>query len=333
LALLGAGIVPVAAWSLWHRALVAAGPISTQPDEGAYASWAPDSFVESVQLAGRVLWSHAAGYWDVLPAHLASWTWLGAILGLIILAGFLLGIAKHGRDHPAISLSVAAVGAAVLVWPFTQDRFVLTVLPFAGLLAALGYRSLSSSRGPALATALAVLAGIMAFRQAEIRGLAGAREPGDTAVRFHPAQLLPANTEFVIAASRWVGSSARPDDRLLTPLPSALWLYTGRRGVNSTPALPNVGSSDFDEPGRFLARRVVEDDVTLLLLWNPNFLITRDAASVQQACPDALEFLTLTEEPARVAVFRIRRDDACFVERFLEPARAARGRASPGSTA
>jgi hypothetical protein len=322
-ALVVAGVVPITAWSVLRRTLVAAGPISTQPDEGAYASWAPDSPVEAVLDAGRVMWSHATGYWDVLPANLAPWTWLGVVLWILMLAGFLLGVAKHGRDQPALVLSIAAVGAAVLVWPFTQDRFVLTILPFAGLVTALGYRSLMSSPRPVLATALALSVGIVAIRQVEIRGLAEAAEPGDTAVRFHPAQLLPANTEFVIAASRWVGSSARSDDRLLTPLPSALWLYTGRRGVNSIPALPNVGSSVFDEPGRFLASRVLEDDVTLLLLWNPNFLITRDAASVQQACPDALQFLTLTEEPARVAIFRIRRDDPCFADRFLEPARVA----------
>jgi len=322
-ALVVTGLAPIAAWTLLHRSLVAAGPVSTQPDEGAYASWAPESLVDAVVDAGSVSWSNATGYWDVLPANLASWTWLGALLWMVMLAGFLLGVVRHGRDHPAIVLSVAAVGAAVLVWPFTQDRFVLAILPFAGLVIALGYRSLASSPRPLLATALAVMVGVVAIRQIEIRGLAEAAEPTDTAVRFHPAQLLPANTEFVIAASRWVGSSARPDDRLLTPLPSALWLYTGRRGVNSIPALPNVGSSVFDEPGRFLASRVLEDDVTLILLWNPNFLITRDAATVQQACPDALEFLTLTEEPARVAIFRIRRDDPCFVDRFLEPARDA----------
>jgi len=320
-ALVVAGILPLAAWSLMHRSLVTTGPVSTQPDEGAYASWAPDSLMGAVGDAGRVLWSHTTGYWDVLPANLAPWIWLGALLWMIMLAGFLLGVVEHGRDHPALVLSIAAVGAAVLVWPFTQDRFVLAILPFAGLVTALGYRSLAASRRRALAIALAVMVGVVAIRQVQIRGLAEAAEPGDTAVRFHPAQLLPANTEFVIAASRWVGSAARPDDRLLTPLPSALWLYTGRRGVNSIPALPNVGSSVFDEPGRFLASRVVEDDVTLLLLWNPNFLITRDAATVQQTCPEALQFLTLTEEPARVAIFRIRRDDPCFVDRFLAPAR------------
>jgi hypothetical protein len=322
-ALVATGLVPLVAWALRHRSLVATGPVSTQPDEGAYASWAPDSPIEAVMDGGRVLWSHATGYWDVLPANLAPWAWLGAILWLLWSAGFLLGVAKHGREQPALVLSIAAVGAAVLAWPFTQDRFVLSILPFAGLVTALGCRCLGSLRRPALATVLVVMVGIVTIRQIQIRGLAEAAEPTDTAVRFHPAQLLPANTEFVIAASRWVGSSAGPDDRLLTPLPSALWLYTGRPGVNSIPALPNVGSSVFDEPGRYLASRVLEDDVTLLLLWNPNYLITRDAATVQQACPEALEFLTLTEEPARVAIFRIRRDDPCFVDRFLEPARVA----------
>jgi hypothetical protein len=247
--------------------------------------------------------------------------------------GVLVGVAKHWRDRPAPVLTLVAVGAAVVFWPYVQDRFVWTLLPFAGLAAGAGYHAIAwtrrSSDGharptPILAAGLALMVGIVAIRQVEIRRLAAIEGVND-AVRFHPAQLLPANTEFVIAASRWIGSRAWPGDRLLAPLPSALWLYTGLQGVNSSPAEPNVGASVFDVPGEFLARRVIENGVTLLFLWNTTFPITRDAAAVQEACPEALEFLALTDEPTRVAIFRIHRGDACFGERFLEPARRATG--------
>lgn len=330
-ALLGAGALPILAWTFWHRFMIAAGPVSTQPDEATYGSWAPDSVGGAWEMARQLLRAQATGYWDVLPANLAPWPWLGAILWVALLVGFALGVVKHHRTHPALAISVLALGAVVFVWPFTQDRFVLATMPFAGMLAAAGYQSLTRAARvrSALFVGMALTVGIVAFRQAQIRALAASRdEPG---FYFHPAQLLPANTEFVIAASRWVQASARPDDRLLTPLQSAIWLYTGRRGVNATPALPNVGPSVFDEPGRFLATRVLEDDVTLVLLWNPTYLITRDAATVQQACPEALEFLDITEEPTRIAVFRVRRDDPCFSARFLEPARAAM-RGSPSAT-
>jgi hypothetical protein len=331
-ALIAAGVVPLLGWTLWHRARIAAGPVSTQPDEATYASWAPDSVGEAVALGARMLRAQADGYWAVLPANFASWTWLGVAIWLVILVGVAVGVAKHWRDRSAPVLTLAALGATVVCWPYVQDRFVWALLPLAGLVAAAGYRSVAwtrrSSDGharptPALAAGLALLVGIVGIRQAEIRGLAAIEEASD-AVRFHPAQLLPANTEFVIAASRWLASSAWPADRLLTPLPAALWLYTGWRGVNSSPAEPNVGASVFDVPGEFLARRVLEDGVTLLFLWNRNFPITRDATAVQQACPQALEFLALTEEPTRVAIFRIHARDPCFGERFLEPARRAR---------
>jgi hypothetical protein len=327
--LLAAGIAPLVLWSLLHGAQVAAGPITTQPDEAAYASWAPESVGEGVVLVGEILRSQAGRYWTALPLHLASWVWLGAALWLLVAVGWGIGTVKRFRDEPATALSVLAVGGVVLLWPYAQDRFVLALLPFAGLMAASGYHTLARtprfSVGYARATLAAgalLVAAIVASRQAQIRGLAANEQPGETTFYFHPAQFLPNNTEFVITASRWIATGAAPDDRLLTPLPSALWLYTGRAGVNATPSEPNVGPSAFDEPGRFLARRVIEDDVTLLILWNPRFLVTRDAALVQQTCPEALEFLDRTAAPTAIVIFRVRRDDPCFDARFLEPARA-----------
>jgi hypothetical protein len=327
--LLAGGLAPLTAWALWHGARIAAGPLSTQPDEAAYGSWAPDSLGSALRLAIDIARSQALRYWIVLPPHVAPWDWLGAVLWVAVLAAFLIGAVRRFREAPEVVLSVAAVAALVLAWPYSQDRFVLAVLPFVGLLAAAGVRVLATDPAgagrPRLAPALTAIVGalvvVAAIRQVQIRGLATA-ERGDS-FYFHPAQFLPDNTKFIIAASRWVGAEARPDDRLLTPLSSALWLYTGRKGVNSTPAEPNVGPSVFDVPGRFLATRVLEDDVTLLLIWNPNYRITRDGVAVQQACPQALRFLALTDEPARLAVFRIDRQDPCFVSRFLDPARAA----------
>ena len=328
-ALLAAGMFPLVAWSLWHRAQVAMGPVSTQPDEATYSSWGPDSVGAGVTLFGQILRSQVARYSAVLPHHVAPWPWLGAAIWLVVVLGFLLGATRHVRDRPASVLSVASLGIVVLLWPFAQDRFVLALLPFSGLVAASGFRSLertrvTTGRHPGATTlwaGLVLMVAVVSFRQVQIRGLAANEQPGDSTFYFHPAQFLPNNTEFVIAASRWIGAEARPADRLLAPLTSALWLYTGRAGVNATPSEPNVGPSALDEPGRYLASRVIEDDVTLLLLWNPNFLITRDAATVQRACPEALEFLGRTDEPARIAIFRIHREDGCFVDRFLEPAR------------
>ena len=324
-----AALVPVVGWGVVHAYMVSAGPLSTQPDEAAYAAWAPESLGGAVTLVVQILGSQARRYWTALPPHLASSSWVGGLLWALLAFGCLWGSLKKLKAAPELVLSVVSLSGVILLWPYSQDRFVLALLPFAGLLTAVAGQELlaaAKGRGPVLARSVAVAMGtavlVVGLRQVQIRAMASNDGDADD-FYFHPAQFLPDNSEFVIAASRWLIAESRPDDRLLTPLSSALWLYTGRQGVNATPAEPNVGPSVFDVPGRFLATRVLEDDVNLLLLWNPNFLISRDGATVQAACPDALRFEHMTEEPARVAIFRIHRDDPCFRTEFLEPARVA----------
>ena len=327
--------VPLLAWKLWHGARVARGPLGTQPDEATYTSWAPDSVVTAVGFVTDVLGSQLLRYSTVLPPHLSGWAGVGIGICALVAVGLVVGCVVGFRTHPAEVLSTVALAGVIGIWPYSQDRFVLALLPFVGLLSASGLQWLVGVRGAVsgveagswtsapsrilLGTLFACIA-VVGLRQIEIRGLATEERTAET-FYFHPAQYLPDNSQFVISASRWVAANTQTGDRLLTPLSSALWLYTGRKGVNATPAEPDVGPSVFDEPGRFLASRVLADDVTHLLLWNPNFLITRDGAAVQAQCPSALEFLQMTDEPARVAVFRIHKDDECFRTRFLDPAR------------
>ena len=315
-----AAVVPIAAWALWHRVQQARGPLSTQPDEATYVSWAPEGGATAFVL--DILGSQVTRYGAVMPAHLSAWTWLGAILALAVALLAALGAVRSARRAPDLVASVLAMCAVILLWPYSQDRFLFAILPFAALLAARGLQDLTGGRGPILALVLAALAVPVAVRQMGIRDLATAERTRDT-FYFHPAQFLPDNSRFIAEASRWVAGNTTPDARLLTPLPSGLWLYTGRAGVSSTPAEPDVGPSVFDEPGRFLAQRVLEDDVQVLVLWNPNYLINRDGAEVQSACPDALEFLRMTPAPTSVVFFRIHPQDPCFQTRFLEPAAAS----------
>lgn len=322
--------VPLVVWTVWHGAMAARGPLGTQPDEATYASWAPTSVGEALAFLVEVLRSQTLRYPTVLPPHLSDWPGVGlAICGMLLL-GFVVGSVVGLRKHPAVVLSALALTGVIGIWPYSQDRFVLALLPFVGLVAGAGLQwaagvrtqadgsaQWSSVRPRTLLIGLVAVTAAVGARQVQIRGLATEERTADT-FYFHPAQYLPDNSQFVISASRWLAANTTPEDRLLTPLSSALWLYTGRRGVNATPAEPDVGPSVFDEPGRFLASRVLADDVNVLLLWNPNFLITRDGATVQAECPSALEFLQMTEGPARVAVFRINRDDPCFKTRFLD---------------
>lgn len=331
LATSAAAVAPLVAWTFWHRARAAAGPLGSQPDEATYTSWAPGSVGETFAFLFEVARSQVIRYSTVLPPHVSGWTPLGALICLLVLVGLAFGFVTRFKENPTLVLSTLALTGVIGLWPYSQDRFVLALLPFVGLLAGAGAQWIAGVRrapgarpGGWATTPARVLVGVLALvtvavgvRQAQIRGLATEERTAET-FYFHPAQFLPDNSQFVISASRWLTQNSAPADRLLTPLSSALWLYTGRKGVNATPAEPDVGPSVFDEPGRFLASRVLADDVNLLLLWNPNFLITRDGAEVQQQCPDALEFLQMTEPPARVAVFRIHKNDPCFQTRFLD---------------
>ncbi len=324
-------VVPVGAWRLWHGMRAAAGPLTSQPDEATYLSWTPDGSVGAVvRFLSDILTSQALRYWTVLPPNVASWRPVGVGLCVAVLALVLVGVASRWRGQWALVATVLTAAAVITLWPYSQDRFVLALLPFLGLLAGAGWERIVArwTRPPSVgkpvgkAVALGVLVlwvGIVGWRQAQIRGLA-VQERSREEFYFHPAQFLPDNSRFILEASRWVARNTRPEDRILTPLSAAIWLYTGRVGVNATPAEPNVGPSVFDEPGRFLARRILEDDVTILLLWNPNFLISRDGATIQSACPAALEFLGMTPGSARVAAFRIHKRDPCLARRFLDPA-------------
>ncbi|MEZ4417586.1 MAG: glycosyltransferase family 39 protein [Gemmatimonadota bacterium] len=315
-------LLPLVCWSLWHRLSVAAGPVSTQPDEEAYSDWlGAGGGSELLHTTLDVLRSQVTRYVVALPSHFAEPPVLGgAILAALVLLA-VVGGARRLRSDPDVVLSGAALSVVIALWPFSQDRFVLILLPVFGLLAAAAVQRWAQPTvhrgrwGYGLAAVLILLVGV---RQMEIRSMRfGERAEGE--LYFHPAQFLVDNTRYLVAASRWVAERAGTEDVLLAPLPAGIWLYTGVPGVNATPAEPDVGPSDFDVPGAFLAHRIAEDGVTLLLLWNPNFEINRDAALVQRTCPDALQFLEVTREPAGVAIFRINATDPCLSTEFLDP--------------
>ena len=318
--------LPVLAWRLWHRAALQRGPVGTQPDEGAYVSWTPSgSPGEVVRFLRDVVRSQTVHYGTFMPPHLSELWPVGLFLwaSLVVLA--VAGGVMLWRRHADVVLSCAASAAVVFLWPWWQDRFVLTLLPFLGLLAGSALQRWSMPLAPrprrALYLAMGLVALLIALRQSEIRRMGlGAGEV--QSVVFHPAQFLPRNTLYVLAASRWMATNTPADADVLAPHPAGIWLYTGRKVVNSTPALPDVGPSEWSVPGRFLARRAVEDQPDLLALWSLNQQIALDVSVVQKACPEALEYLGYTQEYTRVAFYRVHGEDACFRQRFLEAARS-----------
>jgi hypothetical protein len=303
--------------------------VVTQPDEQVYGAWMPEGgLVEVPGHLVELLRYQVVSYGSYMPPHLSGFWPAGLALWLAIAALATAGAVRLWRRHPDLVFTCAASVAAILLWPWWQDRFVLTVLPFLGLLAGSvveRWQGTNPGRRRGVALVLGALALIVGIQQLEIRRTAYSEAGGRAAeVEVPPVTAhLPNNSRYLLAANEWVRENASPDATLLAPHPAGIWLATGRRVINATPALPDVGPSVWDEPGRFLAERLVHDRPDLVVLGNVVHDIAVDISVVQQTCPEALEFLGLTDRYARVAFYRVRYEDPCLQERVLEPVRGA----------
>ncbi|MBX6365828.1 MAG: hypothetical protein IRZ00_18425, partial [Gemmatimonadetes bacterium] len=103
------------------------------------------------------------------------------------------------------------------------------------------------------------------------------------------AYTLGASARAIEAISAWVSANTAPPDRLLTPWPEAVYLRTGRTGVNYEP--PAVGSESplRGPPGRFTATHVLSDHITVLVSGGPETNAAREIAGVLAACPGSVE--------------------------------------------
>ncbi|UCC73374.1 MAG: hypothetical protein JSV86_02065 [Gemmatimonadota bacterium] len=329
--------IPVAGWFWLHSRLVARGPVSLQPDEASYLTWLPwDRPVELLKsFASAAAWNWEA-YWKIMPLNLSgSW-----VLGVVLCSG-LLALAVGGglrlvKRHPALSLTTAANATLIMLWPFPQDRFLLPILPFAGLLVAAGalwtgqrWRALTSR--PALVL-LAILAAVIALRQVSIRRYAySGEDPVATTGITYPSYYLASNTGYLAILSRWTLEHTSPDDRMLVEFPAGLFLHTGRQGVASAPADNQTAPIVFRTPGEFLTRRIVEDNITVIGLGNLQAQMAPEIALVQRSCPEALEFAGSASPGALPVFFRVVRDDRCLAALARELRYGARGDAEDQS--
>jgi hypothetical protein len=322
-------VIPIVLWRIWYGRILARGPVGTQPDEEAYGSWMPDAGI--TELPARALelgWYQLASYGVYLPDHLTAFRPLGLLLWAAFFGLVLAGALRLLRSHPDLVLACGASLATVVLWPWAQDRFVLTILPFLALLAGNEVERWvrgKPSMGRGVVVGLILLGLLIGARQFQLRNV-----PDDQLaamdLQFHPAHYLPSTTRYVLSASYWVLQHTEPETTLLAPQPIGIWLHTGRRVVNAAPALPHVGPVIWHEPGRFLAERLVEDRPDLVVMGSLLHDITRDIATLQGTCPEALEHLGATDRSARVVFFRVRYEDPCLQERVLAPTRQRLGR-------
>jgi hypothetical protein len=126
-------LLPLVVWQAWHAQLIARGPISSLPDEAGYWRLLPlHAPLRLVGLFAATAWEHTLVYGRRVATYLLT----PAPLGVTLIAGMgvlaLMGAVRCWRERAVVTLSVALTLAATLVWPFAQERFALTLLPFAG---------------------------------------------------------------------------------------------------------------------------------------------------------------------------------------------------------
>lgn len=311
-------LVPVGAWLWWQRRLAVVGPVSTHPDEAPYLAWVPwrqpMRLLEFFTTGATWNWG---SYWRIVPYNLSG-CWL---VGALLCAGFavllLIGSIVLLRRHPALVLTTACVAALVLVWPFPQDRFVLPILPFAGLSMAAAAMRLTWRWPPILRrwglVVLAVVVALVAMRQISIRRYAyNGENPLATTGITYPSFYLAANTRHIGLLSRWTLVNTSPNDIVLVSVHAGLYLYTGRQGVTSEPAENRVNPTAFQTPGEFVTRRILEDGVTVVALGNLRAPIAREIRTLQQRCPEALEFAGAGSPSGLPAFYRVDSSDRCL---------------------
>ncbi len=304
-----AALLPLLAWLLLHQHMLGTGPHAQQLDERSYLSFLRDGITPAAIVA------NTREYLTVFSAYLSSWRLLGGVAFLLFLLLAVVGGVRRARRDPVLVTSVAASLVLLVLWPFSQDRLLLSILPFAGLLAAAAVDDLGRGRrllrlGSGALLALACCA--MLLQQVAIRRQAGQAVERETdPAMFTPSYMLRVNSRAIYAISRWVLTHTSPADRLLVSDHTGVYLYTERQAVTSGP-VENASLIASHRPGEYVARSIVGDGITVLVLDNLHAVAARDISVLQRRCPGSLLYAGTAGMGALPMFFRVRPRDACL---------------------
>jgi len=315
-----AALAPLGAWQVLQRYWSARGPLSSQPDDLSYGRWlGVTGPVALIGYAVRTVAANVVVYVHRMAAYLFSSQPIGIVVVLAAVVAVAVACARLRWSHTMLVLTTLSVTALTLMWPFTQGRLLLPLLPFLGLLAA-GTVDVAARRVPArlrwgVPLALGLVALAVTLRQVELR-TAAARSfrsgvlppPAD----LSPTLILAIQSRHIYLLAGWIRSHTTPADRLMVDAPAGTYLYTGRRTVSGSPTESGLGSTTFAVPGRYVAGRILADSVTIVALAPPAPGLERDIATIQARCPRVLQ-----PERAEAAVFfRVQRDERCLRDAF-----------------
>jgi hypothetical protein len=312
-------LVPLSAWWAIHHALIAHGSVSSLPDDLPYSKW--------LGLGGAPMALASYGLHAFLPhslayaAMLASFLWPSKTVGTIIVvaAAFLaaVGCVRLRRTHTPLVLTVVFSTAFVVLWPYGQDRLLLPLLPFFGLLVAStverGARSVKPSLSRLVYLPLGAMGLIASLRQVQLREsavLAFLGKPTPWVYSFSPTLSLARRSRFIHEVADWVTGHTRSDDRIMVDAAAGVYLYSGRQTVGADPTESHLGPSVFAVPGRYLARRILSDSLTVVVSTPEAAPLSRDIAIVMARCPGVLN--RHPASPRFPVYYRVHRDDPCL---------------------
>jgi hypothetical protein len=323
-------LFPLVLWWLYHQRLIAGGAVADLPDESTYASWfalgepgAWGALVQSVAYNLRFYTMFTGGLLAT-PGGIPGYTTVAiALLGMALAAGWLL------RREPFLALSLLGSLVLVMLWPWSQDRLLLSSLPFGGLLMLVAFAPHLArlSTRPTRWLNLAAVAGValVASRQADIHQdvLTAAAEYRRPRMYTAGYQILE-NSRYIAQRSRWILTHGGRADRVMIDRQAAVYLYTGHQTVPPSPSESRLAPSVFQAPGRYLASRILSDSVSLVILALPKPGIQRDIVTILAYCPGVLSWAGV-EPGDSPYMYRVRRDEACLSPIAAQPARP-RGR-------
>lgn len=314
-----AALVPLAAWAALRAVWVARGPVSALPDDLGYWQWLGAGGPAKAGAAiARAIETNAVGYASQLAGWFSPIHWLGVGAVAIAATVTVAVVLRRGRrDEAVLGLTVLCTTAVTLVWPYTQGRLVLPILPFAGLLLAgavdRGVRGRPVWLRRGAQVGLGLVAGVVAIRQFQLRRLAASSFVTGVVPRQQdqsPTVILAFRTLMISRMSDWVMHYTTPQDRIMIMAPSGVYLYTGRRTVSATPTESPLAPSVFAVPGRYLAERLLSDSLTVIVETPATSGLSRDIRVIQTRCPGVLT--RAAESPPVPVYWRVRRDDPCL---------------------
>jgi hypothetical protein len=310
-------LLPVLAWRVWLAREVAIGPRATQLDQLPYTSWIPlgdlgalAGFIRTTIVTNVPKYSALSGF------VLVGWeSWKAQLVFLAAAVAAAFGCWLLRRRRPELVLTLLATVAVVTLWPFTQDRFIVATLPFAGLAAAFGAeRALDRAPRWAIGASLTIVAVVALYmwRSTPRQMLLALRDPvaRDTLV------IAPLFQQRSAEVVDWVLANTSPDDVILADAAGNIYLKTGRRTSIAVPEQPFTDRRAFVQPGRYVAERLLADSVSIVVLWR-YFAIpfARELDFVEGRCPGTFKPLPpimSTTEPLFVNYFRVQRNEACL---------------------